>query len=348
MRPYRFRPPAALAFLIPLLLIAASAHAENKPAWIDGFSGWAGPGGGWVYARIHNGNPIVKPKPGESTYERLKSNVEALETNALKQGKVAVHGVPGLTTAQADDNGFLKIKLPAGLKPGIHQVTMNVATEGFMGRPTTVNVMVWDDKPGIGVISDIDDTLTDSGVTHKLKLLVNTLFHTTWEIKTFPGAPQAVTAVAGKLHSFPVRPTFYLSGSPWGLHQRISDFFDRSGFPHAAMILRRYSQEPLNPYEFKHPHLQEIFAAFPHTKWVLLGDSGEKDPEVYAQMRKEKPNAIEHVYIHNVTKEQPNAPRFAGATVFNEWPEVTRDATAKGFLAPAPAPAPAAKAAGGK
>src|SRR5438128_6996794 len=197
MPPHRLRPPLALVLALPLLLLAGSARAD-KPAWIDGFTGWAGPGGGFLYARVHHGKPPVKPKPGQSSYKRLKDTIEALELDALKGGVVNLRGISGLTQAKADENSFLKIPLPAGLKPGMHAVTMTVATAGYAGRPTTVNVQAFDDKPGLGVISDIDDTLTDSAVTHKLKLLVNTLFRSTWELKTFPNAPQSVALIAGK------------------------------------------------------------------------------------------------------------------------------------------------------
>jgi phosphatidate phosphatase APP1 len=336
MTPHRPRPAAALAAVLPLLLTSLPAIAADKPAWIDGFSGWGGPGGGWVYARVHRGKPEPKPKPGATTYKRLKETVEALELEALKDAIVAIRGIPGQVQAKADDNGFLKIRLPAGMKPGIHQVTLAVATPGYQGvRPTTINVQVWDGAPGLAVISDIDDTLTDSAVTHKLKLLLNTLFRSTWELKTFPNAVRTVSLLSGKHASFPVRPLVFVSGSPWALHSRISDFFDRAGFPHGAMVLRRYSQESLNPYDFKLPHLREIFAAFPNKKFILLGDSGEKDPEVYAQMRKERPNQVEGVYIHLVTKEQPGSARFAGMRAFKSWVDVSADATAKGYAAPA-------------
>ena len=344
MPPNRPRFAAALAAALPILLFAASSALANgavKPAWIDGFSGWAGPGGGYLYARVHTGVPTAKPKPGESTYERLKQTVEALELDALKGGQVSLIGVPGTTTATADDHGFLKIHLPAGMKTGLHQVTLKVASAGYGGRPTTVNVQVFADG-GVGVISDIDDTLTDTGVTHKLKLLANTLFHSQWELKTFPGAAAAVVAVAGKHGGFPTRPTFYLSGSPWALHSRISDRFDMDGFPKGVMVLRRYSTEPLDAYKYKYPHLVEIFAAFPKTKWVLLGDTGEKDPEVYAQMRKEHPASIQAIYIHNVTKEAATSARFAGMKLFNQWPEAQADFQAKGLAVPAAVNAKAA------
>jgi phosphatidate phosphatase APP1 len=92
--------------------------------------------------------------------------------------------------------------------------------------------------------------------------------------------------------------------------------------PHGAMILRRYSQEPFDPYDFKHPHLLEIVDANPQRKWILFGDTGEKDPEVYHTLMQERPGVVDAVFIHNVTNANRQDARFSGFTVFNDWNEV--------------------------
>ena len=193
------------------------------------------------------------------------------------------------------------------------------------GAPVELVVPVWDDSTDLGVISDIDDTLTDTGVTHKAKVLLGTFLHSEYEVRIFVGAPEVVTAAVGVKDGLPVRALFYLSGSPWGLHERIKNAFERAGLPRGTMILRRYSTEPLDAFQFKYPHLQALFRAFPHRRWLLFGDTGEQDPEVYARMRLEQPAQIEHIYIHNVTNADARAPRFEGMTVFKDWNEVAKD-----------------------
>lgn len=318
---------------------AQKSSTPARQAWIDAFSGWASPTTGRLYARVHHGTPEPPPKPGQKPHTRFKQSIEALELDALANATVSVAGIPGVTTAKANEHGFIPLALPAGLSPGILSVTLKVTTEGWISEPTTLKVVVFDDSPGVGVISDIDDTLIDTRVTDKRKLLENTFFKSTWEIKTFPGLPGTVTALAGKdADGLPKIPLFYLSGSPWALHSRISDFFDREGFPHGAMILRRYSQESLDPLEFKYPHLVEIYEAFPHKTWILLGDSGEKDPEVYACISKKYPQRKTAEYIHLVTAEPPSSDRFAGAKAFRNWSEVKQGASGEVPSANSPVP----------
>jgi phosphatidate phosphatase APP1 len=302
-----------------------SGGAVGQPAYIELYSGWATTQkGGFLYGRVHQGEPLLLPKEGDGLEVKLHQTFQDLDLHALANAQVRLSGVPGAELFIADDDGFLKVPLPAGMQSSTVRVTVQLETPNYTAaRATTSLQVVGTTDPPVGVISDIDDTLTDTRVTHKLELLKNTFFHDTYDVKTFANAPQAVVAIAGKSTSLlPTLPVFYLSGSPWALHERISDAFDRLGLPHGAMILRRYSQEPLDPYDFKHPHLLEIVDATPGCKWVLFGDTGEKDPEVYHTLMQERPGTVGAVFIHNVTGANPQDARFAGFTVFSDWSEV--------------------------
>lgn len=295
------------------------------PAYIELYSGWATTQrGGYLYGRVHKGKPLPLPQEGEGLAEKLHETFETLDAHAIANAKVRLSGFPGSGQFTADGHGFLKVPLPPDMQPSTLGVQIQLETKDFAAAPATTAVQVWGvTDPQMGVISDIDDTLTDTDVTHKLDMLKNTFFHDTYDVKVFPGAPQAFVAIAGMSTTFlPTLPVYYLSGSPWALHSRISEAFDRVGLPHGTTILRRYTQEPLNPFDFKHPHLLEIVDANPQRKWILFGDSGEKDPEVYHTLMEERPGAVEAVFIHNVTNEDPDDQRLKDFTVFNDWSEV--------------------------
>lgn len=295
------------------------------PAYIELYSGWATTQrGGYLYGRVHKGKPLPLPQEGEGLAEKLHETFETLDAHAIANAKVRLSGFPGSGQFTADGHGFLKVPLPPDMQPSTLGVQIQLETKDFAAAPATTAVQVWGvTDPQMGVISDIDDTLTDTDVTHKLDMLKNTFFHDTYDVKVFPGAPQAFVAIAGMSTTFlPTLPVYYLSGSPWALHSRISEAFDRVGLPHGTTILRRYTQEPLNPFDFKHPHLLEIVDANPQRKWILFGDSGEKDPEVYHTLMEERPGAVEAVFIHNVTHEDPDDQRLKDFTVFNDWSEV--------------------------
>lgn len=302
-----------------------NTDAISQPAYIELYSGWAtSQRGGYLYGRVHKGRPMSLPKEGEGLATKLHETFLSLDDHALANAQVRLSGFPGAGAFTVDGHGFLKVPLPPGMQPSTLGVQVQLETQNFAAPGAATSVQVWDvTDPQLGIVSDIDDTLTDTDVSNRAVMLRNTFFHDTYDVKVFSDAPQAFVAIAGKSASFlPMLPVFYLSGSPWALHSRISEAFDRLGLPHGAMILRRYSQEPLNPFDFKHPHLLDIVDANPQRKWILFGDTGEKDPEVYHALIEERPGAVDSVFIHNVTKADPRDKRFDGFTVFDDWSEV--------------------------
>jgi phosphatidate phosphatase APP1 len=329
--------PLALA-LVGLDHSAAAAD----PAWIDFFGGWASQNSGQIYARVHEGKPPPMDFVGEDSGEKIVHTLEQLNVHAIRDAEVEIkiEGVAKPLLAKTDRDGFVNVTLPAGLKGPLQKVTISLpATKHHVAAKAEQSIPVWNDAAGqIALLSDIDDTLTDTDVPHKVKAGIHTLMHSMYDVKCFPGEGAVLSSVVGA--GQPTRPLFFLSGSPWNLHTRIAGAFALAGLPKGAFVLRRFSKEPENAYDFKHPHLQQIFAAFPNTKFVLTGDSGEKDPEVYAQMRKERPSQIAHIYIHNVTHENPKDARFADMTVFDQWPSIAADLKKRGLELPSNPPKP--------
>ena len=54
---------------------------------------------------------------------------------------------------------------------------------------------------------------------------------------------------------------------------------------------------------------------FPNRKFVFVGDSGERDPEIYGAMAREHPQQVAKILIRNVTEEGREAPRYKAAFV---------------------------------
>lgn len=163
---------------------------------------------------------------------------------------------------------------------------------------------------GLSVISDIDDTVKISNVLDKQQLLHNTF------LKPFvavPGMAQAYQAWLEQGATF-----HYVSSSPWQLYPALSRFFAESGLPHGSFHLKtfRIKDETFldlfaSPLETKLAAITKLLDLYPDRRFILVGDSGERDPEVYAEVVKHYPERIEHVFIRNVTNETSQAERYA-------------------------------------
>jgi phosphatidate phosphatase APP1 len=113
-------------------------------------------------------------------------------------------------------------------------------------------------------------------------------------------------AFQGGIGGAEANPIFYVSGSPWNLHDLIAEVFEIHGIPEGPIRLRDFgtSREALfwkDTAEHKLDEIRAIFDRYPSLPFVLVGDSGEKDPEVYRTIVGEYPERVLAVYIRNVT-----------------------------------------------
>ena len=165
---------------------------------------------------------------------------------------------------------------------------------------------------GVTVISDIDDTFKISNVTDKSDLLANTF------LRPFRSAP----GMAGLYQKWGrAGATFtYVSSSPWQLYHELNDWAQREKFPKATFNLQRVRLKDRSllkllddPVQSKVKRITRILKTYPLRKFVLVGDSGEKDPEVYGTLARRFPIQVTAILIRNVTDEPEESDRFLTA-----------------------------------
>ncbi len=165
---------------------------------------------------------------------------------------------------------------------------------------------------GLSVISDIDDTIKISEVTDKKALLANTF------MKPFEAAPGMAAAYQRLADAEAV--FHYVSSSPWQLYVPLRDFMSDTAFPPGSFHLRdfRLKDETLfnmlkSSIETKPPVIEALLASYPRRDFILIGDSGEQDPEIYGQIARQHPGRIRHIYVRRVTAEAADEDRYRAA-----------------------------------
>ncbi len=169
------------------------------------------------------------------------------------------------------------------------------------------------------LISDIDDTLKRSEVyVSERQLLRNTFINLPEAVEVMKRLYQQLEIEEG---TFSVH---YVSGSPKALGDFLENFLEDEGFNEGSLYLKDYSLDPLKgefydfissdgTYEHKLSTISQLMEQFPLSPFILLGDSGEKDPEVYGRLMALYGAQIKQVYIHNVTAESLEDTRFQEA-----------------------------------
>ena len=152
---------------------------------------------------------------------------------------------------------------------------------------------------GLSVISDIDDTIKLSDVGDRRELLANTF------LRPFQAVPGMVDLYK-QWHA--AHTAFhYVSASPWQLAGCLAGFFEESGLPTGSMHMSLFRFKDMTPLgrlpskkRSKRRSIEQILRDFPTRRFVLVGDSGEKDPEIYAAVARRFPEQVTAIAIREV------------------------------------------------
>lgn len=175
----------------------------------------------------------------------------------------------------------------------------------FEGRALRVPPQGW------SVVSDIDDTIKHSQVLDRRELLLNTFarpFH------SVPGMAQryrrfARADAATRFH--------YVSTSPLQLYPALAGFLAEAGFPEGSMHLREATRwralvaDEETSAGHKRGAIEHLLATFPQRRFILIGDAGERDPDIYADLARRHPGRIALIAIRRVGDTDDDARRDA-------------------------------------
>jgi phosphatidate phosphatase APP1 len=163
---------------------------------------------------------------------------------------------------------------------------------------------------GVSVVTDIDDTIKHTEVTCRRSLLRNTFLREFLPIRGMPELYQQWAAEGAAFH--------YVSSSPWQLYDPLWDLCESHGFPEGTFHLRMFRLRDhmlrrlfLVRRPVKGVVIKSLLKTFPQRKFVLVGDSGERDPEIYGALARRFPQQVAGIYI----RELPERPMHVKRTL---------------------------------
>jgi phosphatidate phosphatase APP1 len=201
----------------------------------------------------------------------------------------------GDTEAVTDGEGYFRLEIMGSFRPGWNDVGVELLHPAR--AQSTARVLVPAQEAGFGLISDIDDTVVTSNVTSKVKMIMTVALTNARTRKPFKG----VAAFYRALHAG-VNPVFYVSKSPWNLYAPIVEYLEVQGLPPGPVMLRDFGFRAEK--EHKRKAIEEILTTYPQLKFLLSGDSGEQDPEIYADIVRRFPERVRAIYIRSVKRKR--------------------------------------------
>jgi phosphatidate phosphatase APP1 len=251
-----------------------------------------------VRARVLLSRPSARPQPRRSLLPGLRHflSVEL----AGEQVRVEVAGTVHDTVASADGYVEATIETPP-LDPGWHEITFVVSAEP--DAPVEGRLLVVDPAARLGVVSDIDDTIIHTGLTRLVDAVRSTLLIPENARKEIAGASHLYRALCAETAG----PTqvFYVSTGAWNLHPVIERFLARHGFPEGPVLMTDWGPSAgwifrESSVSYKARVISALVKEHPGLRWVLVGDSGQDDPEAYAAVARARPDRLHAIYIRDV------------------------------------------------
>lgn len=168
---------------------------------------------------------------------------------------------------------------------------------------------------GLSLISDIDDTIKVTNIPAGHQVVLENTFY-----RPFVAAP----GMAERYRGLGDETAFhYVSGAPWQLYRPLAQFITAAGFPQGSFHMKNVRKNLLTPgswqdlaslaggsatTEQKLTQISDIISDFPQRRFILVGDSGERDPEVYREIRDRFPRQIQAVWIRDLVNDREHHP----------------------------------------
>ena len=257
---------------------------------------------------------IVPPSASDSRRRNLRNMARRFWSSEIPHARVRASYGGHELAAVADEEGFFDLRLDleeplkggTGWRPVEIELLWPQAGEGS-GARARASVLV-PAGARFGVISDLDDTVIRSSVTDLLKMARIVLLSNAHTRLPFEGVADFYRALQLGPSGEDFNPIFYVSSSPWNLYDVLEDFLDVHGVPAGPLFLKDWSPTALRDRDrHKLGVIRTLLATYPDLPFVLIGDSGERDPEIYRQIVHEHPDRIRAIYIRDVTTEERDA-----------------------------------------
>ena len=262
----------------------------------------------FVKGRVIEAYRQSKPSSRKNPLVNLLATIRRYAGSSVEGAKVEVCYQELLETVVSDAEGIFEVNFQE-ITPLItdhEHVTFTLKPEqGLVPEQGNrkVRVMRYASDYPLGIISDIDDTILISHATQIGKKFWLSISKNAYTRRPFPGVSELYDIISNS----GTNPVFYVSSSDWSLADLIKDFLKFRKIPQGPLLLKDLHINLRNVWKSgggSHQHKEEkitlLLKLYPAMKFVLIGDSGQHDPEIYASVIKRNPGRVLIVYIRQI------------------------------------------------
>lgn len=262
-----------------------------------------------VRGRVLADPPLDVDAPDGPAWRRALEVFNRFESDEVPGVEVEIEIDGEKATAVTDDEGYYEARLPTGSGGGLWRH----GTATARGATAEVAAVVPDAAPGdLLVISDIDDTVLETGAQRFWQMARATIFGTFRTRSHVAGMAELYRGLVYGPTGDTENPVFYVSSSPWNLHDFLTAFIDHRGLPRGPLFLRDLGIDESvfiksGHGDHKGAAIDEILDTHPARRAILVGDTGQHDPEIYTGVARARPDRIAAIYLRDVADPERDA-----------------------------------------
>jgi phosphatidate phosphatase APP1 len=278
---------------------------RNLPRHIAAYRGYADDGSLELTGRVLANPPLGGPMEEADWWDNLLDSWRRFGSDEVPNVDVEVNFRGERMVVTTDHEGYYRVSM--NVPPAAHDALWSEAEVSLADGTLATRQPVLQILPGarIGIVSDIDDTVLHSGIVHWKTAAQLTFLGNARTRKPLPGVALFYQALQAGADGRGRHPLFYVSSSPWNLYDLLDDFMALNAIPHGPIFLRdlgtdagKFIKSPGHGHKLE--QARALIHRFPSLRWVLLGDSGQADAELYAEAAGEFGERIAAIYIRDV------------------------------------------------
>jgi phosphatidate phosphatase APP1 len=263
---------------------------------IKAHTGYGAPGWARVMARV-----VLTPhRVNRKRLEKVRG-WRSFATTPVHDAIVRIEVGDEVTETRTDRSGYIDCRVKGDLEPGWARIRL--MTEG--AQPAEAPIRVVDPQVTFGVISDIDDTVMVTALPRPLLAAWNTFVLDEHARMAVPGMAVLYERL---VNANPGAPVFYISTGAWNVAPTLARFLSRHLYPAGPLLLTDWGPTPdrffRSGQEHKRSTLARLATEFPDIKWLLIGDDGQHDQELYSEFAHAHPDNVAAVAIRRLSPTQ--------------------------------------------
>ncbi|QDA62058.1 App1 family protein [Hymenobacter jejuensis] len=273
----------------------------------------------YVKGRLLTDKGIGEPDASDSRWHNLLNMYRRFESNEISGAQLIIRPADGTEHAVVtDEEGYFTLNIePQALPEPIDFMwyPVDVLLQSVpapipmaAGLRTQAPVLIPPADAEYGIISDLDDTVIQTSATDMLRMARTVLLRNARSRLPFKGVAEFYRALQLGRNGKRNNPFFYVSSSPWNLYDLLEDFLTLNQIPPGPLLLRDMAlvRQKAGDASEHHGHklkeIDNLLLTYPKLPFVLIGDSGQEDANIYREVVRRHPGRILAIYIRDVLR----------------------------------------------